>query len=250
MSTQTGRRGAHRAKSGPTVYEAYIHTDELLALQKPDAERLHPDELLFQVVHQTFELWWKVTVQQLRAATGALQAGNPAEAAPALRRAVAQQELVRQVLRQLEALAPMDFLTIRTGLGDGSGMDSPGFRAILRAAPDLWSAFSQALFQAGLPLVEVYLHRREHLAWYECAEALLDFDEQFHLFRAAHLKLAERNLGMRAMGTGGTPMDLLARTLRDLLFPELWDVRDELLARAPRPASVVDGADPLAAGGH
>jgi hypothetical protein len=44
-------------------------------------------------------------------------------------------------------------------------------------------------------------------------------------------------------------MDLLARTLRDLLFPELWDVRDELLARAPRPA-VVDGADPLTAGGH
>lgn len=247
MGTHTARQGAHGARGGTTVYERYLRTDDLLRLQKTEDERLHPDELTFQVVHQTFELWWKVTAQQLGLAADWLRSGKPERAAAALRRAVAQQELVRQVLRQLEFVSPVDFLTIRQGLEDGSGMDSPGFRAILRAAPALWQAFTQALFQAGLALAEVYERSDTHLAWYECAEALVDFDEQFHLFRAAHLKLAERNLGMRARGTGGTPMAALARTLADLLFPELWDARDELLARAQARQSDEGGHT---AGGH
>src|SRR5260370_33928215 len=78
---------------------------------------------------------------------------------------------------------------------------------------------------------------------YDCAEALTDFDEQFHLFRAAHLKLAERNLGLRAIGTGGTPMPALEKTLRDLLFPELWEARDELLAQSQTHAGSADVAD-------
>lgn len=244
MGTHTARQGA---ESGTTVYERYLRTDDLLRLQKTEDERLHPDELTFQVVHQTFELWWKVTVQQLGLAGDWLRSGKPEQAAAALRRAVAQQEMLRQVLRLLEFVAPVDFLTIRQGLGDGSGMDSPGFRAILRTAPALWHAFTQALFQAGLALAEVYERRDSHLAWFECAEGLLDFDEQFHLFRAAHLKLAERNLGMRTRGTGGTPMAALAKTLGDLLFPELWDVRDELLAHAQ---ARQNGADGQKAGGH
>jgi tryptophan 2,3-dioxygenase len=215
----------------PTVYETYLHTDALLALQKPEEERLHPDELTFQVVHQTFELWWKVTVQQFTAAIEQLGAGRADLAAHALRRAVTAQSVVMHAIRQLELVSPVDFLTIRTGLGDGSGGDSPGFRAILRTAPDLWDAFAAALGQEGVTLVDLYADPRAHTALYDCAEALTDFDEQFHLFRAAHLKLAERNLGLRAIGTGGTPMPQLERTLRDLLFVPLWEARDELLAR-------------------
>lgn len=248
MSTHMAHHGAKdTAKGGATVYERYLHTDELLRLQKTEDERLHPDELTFQVVHQTFELWWKVTVQQLGLTADWLRSGKPDQAAAALRRAVAQQEVVRLVMRQLEVVSPVDFLTIRQGLEDGSGMDSPGFRGILRTAPALWQAFTQALSQAGLALPEVYEERDRHLAWYECAEALMDFDEQFHLFRAAHLKLAERNLGMHTRGTGGTPMAALARTLSDLLFPDLWDARDELLAHAQARQGGEDGQKP---GGH
>src|SRR5579859_2902763 len=144
MGTHTAH---HDTQSGTTVYERYLRTDDLLRLQKAEDERLHPDELTFQVVHQTFELWWKVTVQQLGLAGDWLRSGKPDQAAAALRRAVAQQEMLRQVLRQLEVVSPVDFLAIRQGLGDGSGMDSPGFRAILRTAPVLWQAFTQALFQ-------------------------------------------------------------------------------------------------------
>jgi len=233
---------AARAKK-PTVYETYLRTDELLALQKPQAERLHSDELTFQIVHQTFELWWKMTVEQLALARAYFDEGRYGEAARALRRAVSAQGVVMQAIRQLEFVAPADFLTIRAGLGNGSGADSPGFRAILRAAPDLWEAFTGALAREGLTLLQVYSAPKAHLMLYDCAEALTDFDEQFHLFRAAHLKLAERNLGLRAIGTGGTPMPALEKTLRDLLFPALWEVRDELLAQAQAHTGSANGAD-------
>lgn len=222
---------------GKTMYERYLRTDELLDLQKPDDERLHPDELTFQIVHQTFELWWKMTVQQLRLATEQLKSGGYREAARAIRRAVSAQGVVTQAMRQLEFVAPADFLVIRTGLGDGSGADSPGFRAILRAAPDLWDAFEDALAREGTTLVDLYAAPQSHPALYECAEELTDFDETFHVFRAAHLKLAQRNLGLQATGTGGTPMEMLARTLGDLLFPALWEARDDLLARVQQQQS-------------
>jgi tryptophan 2,3-dioxygenase len=132
--------------------------------------------------------------------------------------------------RQLEAVQPKDFLSFRGILGDGSGADSPGFRAILRHALPLWKAFEAATARESVSLLDLYAHSAEHFALYQCAEALVDFDEQFHLFRAQHLKLAERNLGLKAIGTGGTPMPALERTLRDLLFPQLWEARDDLLA--------------------
>jgi tryptophan 2,3-dioxygenase len=217
-----------------TTYERYLRTDELLALQKPAAERLHPDELTFQTVHQTFELWWKVPLQQFNMASALLSDEEYPQAAWALRRAVTAQTVVMHALRQLEFITPADFLIIRAGLEDGSGGDSPGFRAILRTAPDLWDSFSAALDRVGISLLELYTNPKAQPALYDCAEALTDFDEQFHLFRAAHLKLAERNLGLRAIGTGGTPMPALEKTLRDLLFLPLWEVRDALLAQAQR----------------
>jgi len=241
MSVQAGPAPA--AKRPTTVYETYLRTDELLALQKPAEERLHPDELTFQVVHQTFELWWKMTVEQLRAAAERLRGGRQDEAARALRRAVSAQGVVMQAMRQLEFVSPVDFLQIRTGLGNGSGGESPGFRAILRTAPDLWEAFAGALRQSGVSLVDLYADPHGHPALYDCAEALTDFDEAFHLFRAAHLKLAQRNLGLKAIGTGGTPMPQLERTLHDLLFPEIWEARDELLARAYHPGEAPKPGD-------
>lgn len=231
-----------------TVYEEYLRTDDLLALQKPAAEQLHPDELTFQIVHQTFELWWKMTVQQMRTAESALRGGDAYAAARAIRRAVSAQGVVMQALRQLEFVAPADFLTIRVGLGDGSGADSPGFRAILRTAPELWDAFTAVLFQQGLTLVALYSDPKAHPGLYDCAEGLTDFDEAFHLFRAAHLKLAERNLGLRAIGTGGTPMPALERTLRDLLFLPLWQARDELLEQWQRDTGGATGAPPTGHG--
>ena len=119
-------------------------------------ERLHPDELVFQITHQTFELWWKLTLELLAAATDALRAADFEGAAHAIRRAIAAQDIVCAAMRQLELVPPADFLVIRAGLGDGNGGDSPGFRGILRVTPGLWDAFSRRLDQrpdrSGRPL--------------------------------------------------------------------------------------------------
>ena len=93
MSTQTPHKpgdAAHGA-SGQTTYERYLRVDDLLALQKAPAERLHPDELVFQITHQTFELWWKLTLELLAAATDALRADDFEGAATAIRRAISAQ---------------------------------------------------------------------------------------------------------------------------------------------------------------
>jgi tryptophan 2,3-dioxygenase len=226
MGAKTTASGREKTLS---TYEIYLDTEHLLSLQKPPTERLHPDELTFQIVHQTIELWWKMTTEQFEVAAEALRAGRLEEANWALRRAVSAQSVVSQAARQLEFVEPKDFLSFRGILGNGSGADSPGFRSILRFAPDLWGAFTVAQHREGISLLDLYLHSREHFTLYQCAEAMVDFDELFHLFRAQHLKLAERNLGLRAIGTGGTPMPQLERTLRDLLFPQLWEARDDLL---------------------
>jgi len=245
MTTETPAP-THTTKPERPVYITYLNIDELLDLQKPPEERLHPDELTFQVVHQTFELWWKATIDYLERAITLLGDDNAAEAARVLHRAVAAQHVVMQAMRQLEFIAPADFLTMRTGLGNGSGSDSPGFRAIMRIAPRLWAAFTGTLERAHVSLVQLYADPAAHPALYDCAEGLTDFDEVFHLFRAQHLKLAQRHLGLSAIGTGGTPMNMLERTLRDLLFVELWQARDELLALR----SAENGASATAPGGH
>src|SRR5919201_763559 len=67
---------------GASDYERYLRTDELLALQKPEEERAHHDELLFQSVHQSSELWLKLAWSEAELATAHLEDG---EIAPALR---------------------------------------------------------------------------------------------------------------------------------------------------------------------
>ena len=60
------------------------------------------------------------------------------------------------------------------------------------------------------------------------AEGLTDYDEVFQVFRAQHFKLAQRMIGPGSIGTGGTPMEILERTLKDKFYPELWEVRNQL----------------------
>ena len=61
-------------------YERYLNTEELLALQKGPSEWVHRDELLFQVTHQSSELWLKLCWNDAAAAAEALRDGNLAAA--------------------------------------------------------------------------------------------------------------------------------------------------------------------------
>lgn len=223
-NTQPGSRRA----SGETVYEKYLRTTELLSLQKPEQELAHHDELQFQIVHQVFELWWKETSFELRTVRQLLQESAVHQAVHLMQRVIEIQHVLLANLRLLETMSPWDFHSFRTVLADGAGTDSPGFHHLMTISPLLWEDFKALLEREHVILPDIYIHAEHHPLLQTFAEALIDYDEVFQLFRTQHFKLAQRMIGPGAIGTGGTPMDVLARTLHDSFYPELWDVRNQL----------------------
>ncbi|HEX4205826.1 MAG TPA: tryptophan 2,3-dioxygenase family protein [Ktedonobacteraceae bacterium] len=215
-----------------SVYEQYLRTGELLALQKPEDKLVHHDELQFQVVHQVFELWWKETAFELRSIRTLLQQYNVPAALHLLQRVVCIQYLLLENLRMLETMTPWDFHQFRKALADGAGTDSPGFHTLVTLSPTLWEDFQSILVQKQISLIDVYIHGERYPLLLQLAEMLVDYDEAFQLFRAHHIKLAQRMIGPGAVGTGGTPMPLLERTLKDTFYPKLWEVRNTLTQRA------------------
>jgi tryptophan 2,3-dioxygenase len=128
----------------------------------------------------------------------------------------------------LETMSPWDFHGFRKVLADGAGTDSPGFHALMILSPPLSDDFQAVLQHEKVTLLDVYMHPDQHPLLLAFAEALTDYDEVFQLFRSQHLKLAKRMIGPGSIGTGGTPMEVLERTLKDVFYPELWEVRNEL----------------------
>jgi len=220
----------HIAKRAPgqSIYEQYLRTEELLSLQKPEQELAHHDELQFQVVHQVFELWWKESAFELRTIRTLLQQNNLPPALRLMQRVIHTQYLLLNNLHMLETMTPWDFHGFRKILGNGAGTDSPGFHALMNLSPLLWDDFQALLDQHHTTLVDIYMHADEHPLLMAFAEALTDYDEVFQLFRAQHIKLAQRMIGPGSIGTGGTPMEILERTLKDVFYPELWQVRNQL----------------------
>src|SRR3954469_24884067 len=86
---------------GPSDYERYLRTDDLLALQKTPEEQAHRDELLFQTVHQASELWLKLAWNEAEEATRLLEAGDLAGAERLLRRSI---QALQYVIDQLDML--------------------------------------------------------------------------------------------------------------------------------------------------
>jgi len=217
---------------GASDYERYLRTDELLALQKTAAEFRHPDELTFQVVHQASEVLIKGIAWELERARKGIEAGEFLLASQLLRRANYMLEFPISMLHVLETITPYDYQLIRAGLGHGSGLDSPGFLALLHLGPRLGEAFDAQLQSAGLSVDELYRRHQEFFGLHDVAERLLDFDERVHLFRFHHLKLAQRIIGGGVVGTMGTPVEVLHQRMEHLFYKELWDVRNRITAKA------------------
>jgi tryptophan 2,3-dioxygenase len=213
-------------------YERYLRTDELLALQKESAQLLHKDELTFQVVHQSSELLLKGAAFELERALAHIAEADFLNAARLIRRANLEIDYPIQLLHILETITPYDYHLIRAGLGHGSGLDSPGFLALLHIGPRLGQAFYEQLHQANLSVDDVYRRHQELFALHDVAERLLDFDERVHIFRFHHLKLAQRIIGGGVVGTMGTPVEVLHQRMEHLFYKELWDVRNQITAKA------------------
>jgi len=217
---------------GASDYERYLRTDELLALQKQREELLHQDELTFQVVHQSSELLMKGAAFELERAHDLIVESDFANAGRLLRRANQMLEYPISLLHVLETITPYDYHLIRAGLGHGSGLDSPGFLALLHTGTSLGKVFYEQVHRAQLTLDDLYRRHAEFFGLHDVAERLLDFDERMHLFRFHHLKLAQRIIGGGVVGTMGTPVEVLQQRMEHLLYKELWDVRNQITAKA------------------
>jgi tryptophan 2,3-dioxygenase len=217
---------------GDDDYARYMRTGALLSLQRGPDERVHRDELLFQVVHQSTELWLKLAVAEVTEAEERIRAGEPDAAVAQLGRACLAVELITDQLRMLRYLSPWDFQQIRTVLGNGSGFESPGWRGVRESSQRIGVAFDELVSESKVDLAELYRSGAD-TALFRLAEALVAWDEQVALWRTVHYKVATRIIGHQVVGTKGTEVDTLARLIAHKFFRELWQVRTELTRTGP-----------------
>src|ERR1041384_5487181 len=140
------RRGSGRplgtaGRVSSTEYHSYLLIDDLLRQQRPLTTGA-PDELLFIVVHQVYELWFRVVVDELIHARDQLLAGRAHTAVKPLRRVLAVEGLLVDQLGVLETMGPEDFLAFRDPLAPASGFQSAQFRAIERLSGGVAGASS------------------------------------------------------------------------------------------------------------
>ncbi|HUR20718.1 MAG TPA: tryptophan 2,3-dioxygenase family protein [Vicinamibacterales bacterium] len=217
---------------GASDYERYLRTDELLALQKTPDQMAHRDELLFQTIHQSSELWMKLACFELETSLSHIESGKLGQATRLVRRAVAALDQVLNVTLMLENLAPWDYHGVRSELGHGSGFDSPGFRHIHDLTPKVAQAFTALTEQRRVSLRDIYRDREAHEDLFDLAERLMDWDQRLVMWRTMHLKLVERVIGGSVIGTQGTPVEVLGRRLDVRYFQPLWDIRNALTEEA------------------
>ena len=247
------------------TYGSYLRVDELLSLQHERSSPPHHDELLFIIIHQVYELWFRQMLHEIEAAMRNLAAGELLRVAKQFRRIHAIQRLLEQQVDVLETMTPQEFNSFRDGLNPASGFQSAQFREIeflcglpktsylkfldptsaerLRlerrlAEPTLYDALKSLLVRHGFGVDSpaaliatfkaIYEHEEAHYALYMLLEDLIEFDERMLLWRGRHVRMVERMIGMKT-GTGGSlGARYLHTTLDKRFFPELWAVRTEL----------------------
>ena len=248
-----GGMGLQDASGRRLSYASYLHIPQLLELQQ-GLTQAH-DELLFIVVHQVYELWFKVLIDELEAVRTAIESEELRAARHALNRVKVIEDLLVEQVAVLETMAPQDFLTFRSELAPASGFQSVQFREIeflsgLKDAgyiktldkegdararlqrrldePSLHDVFTALINRRGVTVSDLYRQGARHADLLELAEALLDHDEGFRLWRLRHVEMVERQIGDKP-GTGGsTGVRYLQSTLGKRFFPELWEVRSQL----------------------
>ena len=248
------------------TYGSYLRVEQLLSQQVPETDPPAHDELLFIVIHQAYELWFKQLLHELEAARNAMDEDRLWWARHLLRRVGTIEDVLVHQIDILETMTPQDFLEFRHRLAPASGFQSvqfreleflsghkdPGFlqrfkglsaeeRARLDrrlAEPTLWDAFVGVLARAGLPtgddaqisesLVTVARDRGHYGEIWELAEVLLEHDEQQAAWRARHVTMVERQIGTKS-GTGGSSgAPYLRSRLPMRFYPLLWEMRGAL----------------------
>ena len=113
-----------------TSYSDYLHIDELLSLQERRSDPPEHDELLFIVIHQIYELWFKEVLHELDELIDHLRSGKPALSGHQLKRVLTILKTLVAQLDVLETMTPLEFVSFRSFLANSSGFQSAQFREI------------------------------------------------------------------------------------------------------------------------
>ena len=243
----------------PLSYNKYLRVQDLINLQDLLSDPAHHDELLFITVHQAYELWFKQILHELDASIQFLEQDRLPAATRAINRIVDIEKLLVQQIHILESMTPISFLQFRDELNPASGFQSMQFREIefssglkderilrefredefaherLQSRMDqlsLADAFYRALERRGFDvsdraraILEILTHFETRYEEFQLAEALMEHDEYFSLWRSHHIKMVERMVGAKR-GTGGSEgIGYLKTTLDKKFFPEIWEAR-------------------------
>jgi len=236
------------------TYGSYLALDELLRLQRPRSTPEHPDELLFIIVHQASELWFKLILHELSALVALLEGSDTLGALTSVKRVNALVRIVTGQLSALETLPPQRFAQFRGYLGTSSGSQSAQFRAIEAMSgmrdehflkviaqhggvpplvqkalekPTLQALFDTLLDTHGVSVEQIYAEANQR-PLQMLAEGLLEYEQGFAMWRFLHVQLVERIIGPQTGGTGGTlGSKYLQRTISQRFFPRLWEVRSK-----------------------
>jgi tryptophan 2,3-dioxygenase len=261
-----GDAEGERVPNATLTYGSYLRIPDLLELQHPLSDPPHHDEMLFILIHQVYELWFKQTLHELDAAVGFLERDDLLKVAKAFRRIHAIQRILETQVEVLETMTPQDFNAFRSGLNPASGFQSAQFREIefrcgVRAnesalrhleltpperanlerrlrEPTLYDTLKGCLARHGFDVSShdaliatfrtIYENEERYYALYLLLEDLIEFDERVLLWRMRHVAMVERMIGMKT-GTGGSlGVPYLQTTLQRRFFPELWEVRTVL----------------------
>ncbi len=215
---------------GELDYEVYVRTRELLALQTPEEELVHPDELLFLVMHQTQELWLKCAVFEVTNLVEHLDGDMVFPALASLDRVVHIVQILRDQIRVLGTLSPSSFQIIRRSLGNGSGLQSPGYNQLLAAAATAEGALGRMIARRHTTLLDVYRDPEAHPDLHRLGERFVDWDGTFQTWLVEHFMLVRRTMGIdkSVRALDGFPTAALGGRMTKPLFPELWNVRVEM----------------------
>ncbi len=251
------------------TYNSYLKVDQLLSLQDVLSVPPEHDELLFIIVHQVHELWFKQMLHEIEAAMRNMETGDLLKVQKNFRRIHAIQRLLEQQVDVLETMTPQEFNAFRDRLDPASGFQSAQFREIEFAGglrktgylqyleptsdererlemrlrePTLYDRLKGVLATRGFSTADaaslldslqtIYERSSEYYDLYLLLEDCIEFDERFLVWRSRHVRMVERMIGMKP-GTGGSlGVPYLERTLEKRFFPELWQVRTRLGERA------------------
>ncbi len=210
------------------------------------------DELLFIIVHQASELWFKLIIHELNMLSARLAENDALAALTSVKRVNALVRIVTSQLTALETLPPQKFAQFRGYLGTSSGSQSIQFRTIEAMSglrdphflqvldehgpipdlvkqaleqPPLQEQFNRVLAHHDVTLEQIYTDEKER-PLQMLAEGLLEYEQGFAMWRFLHVQLVERIIGPMTTGTGGTlGSKYLQRTVSQRFFPDLWAVR-------------------------